>query len=197
MSDDAFTAPKGATTLAGDELPALMRGLAIAAIVLGILGLGQAAIGVVTSLNMEAVAELAASQLPSNVRDEYDTLMAAQVAYQPLGWVTFLLSFVVSGLMVAGGAIALARKALALLAWAALGAATVDVINILVQILVRVATNAEWEAYNEAVSQIAGGSAGAVGGLAGMIIGLVFLGAFAAFWGYAYIRIRAAMSGPG
>lgn len=190
MSEQNFASPGNDATLALEPLPGLMKGLAIAAIVLGILGFGQGALGIVASLSMETVTELALSSLPSSVQDEYQTLMDAQLAYQPLSWVALFLSLIVCAVMIAGGAVALARRNLALLGWGALGAALIDVINILVQILVRVATNAEWEAYNEAVSGMAGGSAGAAGGMVGMVFGLVLLAAFAAFWGFAFIRIR-------
>ena len=196
MQDNSFAPPDSQAVIDVLPVPGLMTGLAIAAIVLGLIGVLFGGLGVVGALLMDTVGDLAASQLDAGVRPAFQDLLQAQAAYMPITLLSARFTLLASLAMVVGGAVALAKRAYGLLAWAALGGALADVVSILVQILTNMALSSEMQAYNEALARSTGTDVGGASSSVIGIFGLVLVGAFAVFWGYAFVRIREYVADP-
>jgi hypothetical protein len=194
MSQDAFASPVPGDAVAAPPLSGLMRFFAIAAVVLGLLGLVWLSVQVAVALDVRVVAQFFTGDPHPEAQEQYQALKAARATYQPMGWLVLIASLLASVLMVAGGAVALIRRDLELLAHGALAAAVADVVSVLVQILVRVATNLEWQEYTAVAAGPGGGPAPGTS-FAGMVLGWVLVAVFALFWSFAFIRIREVAEG--
>lgn len=191
---DAFSPPAyDAGTPGSRPMPGLIKGLAITAIVLGVIGLGQALLGGVGALVAPFMTDSVTAGLPSRAAAAYEDLMAAQMMLLPV--TVLLLLFLVSAAiaMLAGGIMAVQGKGVRILGFGALGAAAYDGIAGLWQIATQVILAGPMQAYTEALGAAnpAAAQGAAVGGIIGAVIGALFLWGFAAFWVWAWTRIRA------
>lgn len=190
---DAFAPPTseqlGAQSASG--LSSVVRGLAIVAIVLGVIGVLMLSFSILSAFGTASMNDTLVNTQPPSSRAAYRALLEAQQAWMGLGVAISVLGIVVSGLMVAGGVRALTSGALGLLAAGTLGAAVVDILTALVgPILSFGVTSSEWAAYVNTLGDGPAATGAIVGGVTGAILGaLVYLG-LAVFWAWATVRVN-------
>jgi len=191
VTDSEFAAPRGESSAYADKKnPPLVLGIAITAIVLGVIGVGQGLLGIVGAFTANMMAEAMVNDLPSRAQGPYMQLMDAQTTWMPLGLFAAVLSLAVSGFMVFAAVQTLVRREVGMLGIAAIAAAVVNVVNVLVQALVRLLTQAEWDAYFSAVAAGPAGEFAQTGGLVGLLCGYGFILAFAGFWVWAWTALN-------
>jgi len=202
MSDDAFAPPTASGVAAPSAGSPLVRGLAITAIILGVVGGLLLAFGLLGAASQSFMTEQLVATQPPQVRGAYRDLLLAQQRWMPIAVLVSLLGIGVCGAMIFGGIRALSQGALGALRIAALGAAGFDILTAITSPLFAFVLNwRAWTAYMDALSATLPDPAaqgavtgGLFGGIGGAIAGSLFYVGMAVFWIWAAGRIGAAQA---
>lgn len=205
MSDDAFAPPRASSVASAGASSSLVRGLAITAIILGVLGSLGLVFGVFGALVSGWTTEQLVQSQPPPLRDVYRDLLASQQTWAPVGIVINVLGLGVCGLMIFGGIRTLAVGALGALRLGALLAAAFDLVAAIAGPLFAFGLSyGKWQAYLDAAQAAIPDPAargavtgGVYGGIGGAVVGGLFYVAMAAFWFWAAGRIGAAQAADG
>lgn len=172
-------------------LPAVARGLAIVAIVLGVLGVLMLSFGILSAFGAAGMNDALVNTQPHSSRGAYRELLEAQQSWMGLGVAVNLLGVVVSGLMVAGGVRALTSGALGLLVVGTLGAVVFDILTAVFSPLLAFGlVYGEWTAYVGTLGDGPAATGAIVGAGIGIVMGSLFYLALAVFWGWATARVN-------